>query len=324
MKLILHIGSDKTGTTAIQSILSNNRQILSDLGVCYPNLTKATHHEELAHEIIRGQQGLAWKALREILKQDHKYVILSSEMLCTLNNKHIRVLKEWLGNIDTTIIAYIRRSDEYLESGIKQRLKGLQSKEDFSRFYLKYKWIPAIFCPQVYASAFKSRFIFNWLKVFRKDQIRVRPYNNTQWKENNIFQDFLHTAGLENYSEHLKGISQKKNVTPDIYTIYGVALFNNSSRPTVKTKFSETIINKYPSENHLISSYAKRYLALKISQLYAKRLFKDFNVKLPVNEIAKESHRPSMSSIINIGQSRLIEFAITQQKQINQLKKRKT
>ncbi|MCH8942156.1 MAG: hypothetical protein IIA48_06935 [Bacteroidetes bacterium] len=39
-KFILHIGQSKTGTTAIQSFLSENRKILHNKGILYPDILK--------------------------------------------------------------------------------------------------------------------------------------------------------------------------------------------------------------------------------------------------------------------------------------------
>jgi hypothetical protein len=41
MKLILHIGTHKTGTTSLQAWLANNREALAANGVSYPHATVA-------------------------------------------------------------------------------------------------------------------------------------------------------------------------------------------------------------------------------------------------------------------------------------------
>ena len=50
MKLILHVGSHKTGTTSIQAALAENRQWLQDENFTYPKLSDTSNsHNELAH-----------------------------------------------------------------------------------------------------------------------------------------------------------------------------------------------------------------------------------------------------------------------------------
>jgi len=38
MRVILHIGQSKTGTTALQSFLASNRTPLAKAGICYPDV----------------------------------------------------------------------------------------------------------------------------------------------------------------------------------------------------------------------------------------------------------------------------------------------
>lgn len=52
MKLIVHVGPHKTGTTAVQDMLSHNRQALQSAGICYPvSLTRRAGQHELPWSI---------------------------------------------------------------------------------------------------------------------------------------------------------------------------------------------------------------------------------------------------------------------------------
>ena len=53
-KFILHIGTNKTGTTAIQSFLYNNSQQIRNLGFSYPDFGIHNHgHHNLAR-LLKG------------------------------------------------------------------------------------------------------------------------------------------------------------------------------------------------------------------------------------------------------------------------------
>ncbi|WP_220793149.1 hypothetical protein, partial [Nocardioides stalactiti] len=45
--VVLHIGSDKTGTTTVQQALRRSRQVLADHGVLYPRSPGRVRHVEL-------------------------------------------------------------------------------------------------------------------------------------------------------------------------------------------------------------------------------------------------------------------------------------
>ena len=57
MRVILHAGTHKTGTTSIQIALDHNRNWLHERGYVYPKLREGTHdHNELAQRLMRTEQ----------------------------------------------------------------------------------------------------------------------------------------------------------------------------------------------------------------------------------------------------------------------------
>ena len=55
MKIILHIGNYKTGTSALQNFLYKNRQKLMEYGIYYGNTWKVVNnHAGLAFGILKG------------------------------------------------------------------------------------------------------------------------------------------------------------------------------------------------------------------------------------------------------------------------------
>jgi hypothetical protein len=57
LRVILHAGTHKTGTTSIQTALAHNQTWLSERGYVYPRLRDfAGDHNKLAHRLARGEQ----------------------------------------------------------------------------------------------------------------------------------------------------------------------------------------------------------------------------------------------------------------------------
>lgn len=51
-KVVLHIGTEKTGTTSIQHFMSQNRQALLAKGIVYPNLgSRKDAHFDLVNSV---------------------------------------------------------------------------------------------------------------------------------------------------------------------------------------------------------------------------------------------------------------------------------
>lgn len=137
-KLFLHIGSHKTGSTALQVFLTANRNSLLKEGILYPDIG--------CPEFSRyGQHLLAWlfinnqgylpvfegnriekstleemNLIKEIksaaLSEGINSIILSSEEFSVLESYEIDVLSKSLVDFDVEVIIYLRRQDRYLES----------------------------------------------------------------------------------------------------------------------------------------------------------------------------------------------------------------
>ncbi|MHB8232145.1 MAG: hypothetical protein ACYDDB_04520 [bacterium] len=79
-KLFLHIGTHKTGTTALQSLLATNDRLLSNSGVLFPSagrIGKYSGHHNIARELndevsFKEKYGTLERLCREIKKSKSK------------------------------------------------------------------------------------------------------------------------------------------------------------------------------------------------------------------------------------------------------------
>ncbi len=148
MRLILHIGSDKTGTTSIQKALSLSRNYLAQKGVLYPQLENSDNHNLLAvsfmgkerrhprrlvrrygnSDAVLSASGNAWLAIKQQLEQhDFHTVILSGEHFFGLDQHHelAEQNKRTFPDLENTqIIAYLRRPSSHYVARLQQRLKA--------------------------------------------------------------------------------------------------------------------------------------------------------------------------------------------------------
>lgn len=145
-RLILHIGSSKTGTTAIQRSLFRSREQLQ--GFTYPDLTTgqttltAHHHlllllktqDELPRRMrylfagsrySRTVEETKTKLKEELAIADN--IVLSSEYLFSLRDRHIVALKDVLAECGVTTILiclYVREPSGYYASLVQEACKG--------------------------------------------------------------------------------------------------------------------------------------------------------------------------------------------------------
>ncbi|MBR1630056.1 MAG: hypothetical protein IJ679_12465 [Lachnospiraceae bacterium] len=142
----LHIGMPKTGTTAIQCFLRDNREELKKQGFCYPDFGYA-YPKVGAHRngyfvsrvdnLYEKEREGSYRKLDKLAKSCEK-IILSDEAIWRKQRKldfwkTIRERFESLG-LTLQIIVYLRRQDEMIESFWNHRVKGKGETVSFAEY----------------------------------------------------------------------------------------------------------------------------------------------------------------------------------------------
>jgi SAM-dependent methyltransferase len=204
VKILLHIGWHKTGSTAIQQFLHANRAaILERTGTLYPRAgihTVAHHlaawslHEPLDNPWAReiGFNGTPEQVFGEIFEEARqagaRAIILSSEVFCSISRYRISRLAEMLAGHEVRVVAYLRRQDEYVESAYKQAVRGhMRLAKPFGHF--------ADLQLERGRLDYEAHF-GEWERQFPGVAVTLRPYDRERFPERNIVLDFMRLAGI--------------------------------------------------------------------------------------------------------------------------------
>jgi hypothetical protein len=205
--LYVHIGAHKTGTTAIQSFLADNRCALEKEGYLYPG--HATAHHDMAREFrsltpeeIRKNPDLAiHRYFYEINSSPARSIILSCETFCFFNHQ-IPALKQFLGNrFEIKIIFYVRRQDDKIESAYNESVKNGSSQTTipFSEYLRRRTTTPLSKNIGAGGNQVGPLDYFGiltlWSTAFGRENISVRCYEEEQLP-GGIYQDFMNAIGL--------------------------------------------------------------------------------------------------------------------------------
>lgn len=220
----LHIGTSKTGTSALQSFLLDNQEILREKGYCYETmpfsyldraskrrnahflLEKAGSEEE--ESVLKVHKSTGYALLGEWLEQK-EHVILTDENLWNgMRGNAWEIFEEFLSFLQMhgaqiKIIVYLRRQDEYMLSWWKQTVRS-------GKVFMEWK---------DFQSVASSKMLLNYNKQLKKyaayvgkENIIVRRYEKERFKGNGgtIFSDFLEAIGLE-YTDEYEIKTEKVN-----------------------------------------------------------------------------------------------------------------
>jgi hypothetical protein len=132
-KLYIHIGTHKTGSTAIQHALSRSLTQLEKEGIVYiptlPVFKQLMYSSTLDASLLEsGRDQLHQRIKRFKHKESLRYVIsseaLSGDPMLGYQNAHIiaKSLAEIVPDFSVSVIVYLRRQDEFIESFYTQKI----------------------------------------------------------------------------------------------------------------------------------------------------------------------------------------------------------
>lgn len=148
MRVILHIGMPKTGTTALQTSLARNSAALRHHGMLYPLVESNVSHQFLSlplrertglprelrgiyeghPELIQRDFQRDWhRMLRQIERYKPHTLILSSERLLRVSDmERAEAFRDSLRQLsaDILVVAYVRQPSSRYLSSVQQTLKG--------------------------------------------------------------------------------------------------------------------------------------------------------------------------------------------------------
>ncbi|MDH2910638.1 MAG: hypothetical protein PXZ07_11170, partial [Candidatus Eremiobacteraeota bacterium] len=205
--LVLHIGTHKTGTTALQAMLILNQQVLARQGIVVPNTGRI--HETEDYD-TPGHHALAWEIMKpppheliartidELAASAARTAVISSEEFHPLHHR-IDVMSALRAEFAeagyrTVVLLYLRAQARYAESIFQQNIRDHRNPSF------------ATFIEEILAHGRiefeNARFEFEYSRMlealslsFGAENIVVRPYLPDRGPEH-LHQDFLRVVGM--------------------------------------------------------------------------------------------------------------------------------
>ena len=235
--LYLHIGGPKTGTTTIQSFLTNNRDILKSKGYLYPKIDYLYPEISFLKDydqngiFLRGDyiphsdtnftaeqiQDICKHNLSLILNSKYNKIIISEESLSSIARAEYACKSLKLSeNFDVYIIAYFRKTIETTCSMYQTRAAHGASIS-----------LSSLTSTMINNGLLNS--IYRYESTLGKDKIITRIYDRELLKNRCSIDDFCDTIGLSDISDFKPATNFNLSVgrnCAEIYKIIGNVLKN--------------------------------------------------------------------------------------------------
>lgn len=228
-KLILHIGTHKTASTAIQDTLHLNARLLAKKGLIYPDLAKfqtskqtlRAHHALATEwaplpEAMEPPDGTAaiWRMLSKKYARTDKTVIVSSEEFSRARPTPVsmKAIREYISEFDEVeVVIVLRNQINYVQSIFLEisRSRVVPGFSSFIQSGLKNRMCAGFWLNY-------ERLYENVLKGFSPEEIHLVSYENASSQPNGIVGEFLaHVAPDFDYSTLIPAPRARPNTSAD-------------------------------------------------------------------------------------------------------------
>lgn len=149
-RIVLHIGSTKTGTSSLQQFLTRYSKPLLEQRIVYPSAGRRAagqiaHHNlcyekqevRIATGVFKPKVGVWREALEEIDAVSDAIGVISSEAFMNCRSHQIARFHEELVGRHVTVVAYVRRQDLWMQSAWNQQARFGRCSMDFWDFFTK-------------------------------------------------------------------------------------------------------------------------------------------------------------------------------------------
>jgi len=222
MRVLLHIGQSKTGTSAIQAFLTLNRQKLFEIGVLYPavkvkgmpvnlgahnavadalvgksrfpNLTADQYFQQFFEEAERMNANLLILSAEHFFGGEPRIWEVADEAeYFKIYRQKVERLAGYLKGHDVSILVYLRPQIDWLSSAVSQTIRIDRLISD-KQIYQNDRQFFELMKPLLKYSALLDV----WADVMKPSSFMVIPYDRKTLFKNSSIADFLQRAGLEN------------------------------------------------------------------------------------------------------------------------------
>ncbi|NQX88194.1 MAG: hypothetical protein HRT77_05990 [Halioglobus sp.] len=239
MKLLLHIGTDKTGSTAIQKHLYANRRWFLKHGVYIPvtGLGKDNGHGELLETMSPEAMSHVQAELLQARQDGYTRAVLSWEGMSFMKPTQILQLGLSLNSLNLWLLIYLREQADITQTSYLQEVKTGASPfsiDDFQGVPRSTSALRALlFCYSPRRNY--ARLLRKWMRIIPQGNAIVREYRRDVLIDGSIIDDFLSQIGVHADRDFLRR-EQEANISLDVESAIIMNERDNASSTSLPRK----------------------------------------------------------------------------------------
>ncbi len=315
-KCVLHIGTEKTGTTTLQRFLGENRALLAERGYFIPKSLSPyqvlANHERLTttslettklSDDLRRAARLETQAdviahrvrVRDEFDQEVRQIETRIPMTLLLSNEHchsrlisddeVQTLYEFLSRYadDFEVIVYLRPQHELATSLYDQALKAGYADIDVLPDLggTKIRWVEQRYFDY-------DDLTLRWGRVFASNKVRPRIFVREELIGESIIDDFLYAIGCDHKSSTAR-VEENKSMSSEFQSVLNAV---NRYAKTHSEHISPGIRARLIAKLQGLSQGSGR----RPTRMEAEEFYKRF---VESNERVRQRHFPQRKSLFN-------------------------
>lgn len=306
LKLYLHIGMPKTGTTYIQNFLRENNEVLKNEGYVYPDFgvrfdtIGINRNGHFLVSVIRDENGNRLKEKEQEIEDEcfdklfrlfdvFPNVIISDESIW--NSGEIKRDKNFWGNlkskldargIELKVIVYLRRQDLFIQSFWAQHVKENSVSDTLQEFFNSSRF------KRIKLNYYKR--LNKISKVIGKENVLVRVYEKDQYigSQKTIVSDFLTTVGLE-YNDNYAELDRLPNRSLSGIYLETKRELNKIEGLNKRKSYVQALLKKVIDENDDIKSISSNEFMSGEEAIAFLKKYEESNEKVAREYISREN-----------------------------------
>lgn len=290
MHIFIHIGTDKTGSTAIQQHLSLNRTWFAERSIYIPTtgFSKEVGHAHVLRTLDINPLKKLTTELEQAAMLGFQCALLCWEGMSHYSPSQIKRLTDALPSQEISILVYLREQAELIQSGFLQQLKADSNNAPLHVFEQPKLGIEQL---KSYRRRFPPsrnyyRLIRRWQRLLPGARMLVRIYDIEELVNGDIVDDFLTQLDLSTDDQFVRAPhSSRANLSLDVESGWLIDSWqrNGMSKEELlrKTDIALSIIAREGSGDH--------YFLSKQTVTDIRRHFRSSNLKLSRYYLSKQT-----------------------------------